>query len=301
MPIDSQSAFPVTSQGIPGQPELFTPLAQAPVDPNNPPWGILGAMGVWIISIALLILVPLFFLVPYSVHLGLSPIGPEYINRVAEIAATDKTAIFLQVVALFPIHILTFAMIWVLVTRFGRLPFFSTLGWGWHPKFTLWKSIALALLLFAAGTAIVKILGEDKPTQLEELINSSLAARYTIAVLAVLTAPLVEELMYRGVLYAALQRLIGVAGATFTVLGLFTLIHVPQYWPNFGVIGAVGLLSISLTLVRAYTGRLLPCVVIHLVFNSVTSIFLFVEPHLDRVPSAGDQLAALAFILSFIH
>ena len=66
------------------------------------------------------------------------------------------------------------------------------------------------------------------------------AARYAIAFLAVFTAPFVEEFIYRGVLFAALQRLTGAIFAGITTLALFTLIHVPQYWPNIGVLAAVG-------------------------------------------------------------
>jgi membrane protease YdiL (CAAX protease family) len=276
----------------------FSPTLRAPPDPKDPPWGLGGALLVWIASVLLLAIVPLFFLIPYSLLRGFSPSQPDYARNLAELALNDKTGIFLQVLALLPSHLLTFALVWALVTRFGKLPFLAALGWGWPPRLRFWRCVALALGLFAVGTAIAKLLGADKPTQLEQLINSSLAARYTIAVLAVLTAPIVEEFIYRGVLYAALERLIGVAGAVGVVLGLFTLIHVPQYWPNIGVIVAVGLLSVTLTILRAYTGRLLPCIVIHLVFNGVTSIILLVEPHLQRVAPANDQVASVALILT---
>jgi len=245
----------------------------------------------------MLLIVPIIFLVPFSMYRGINPAEPEYAKRLAEFALNDKTAIFIQVLSLLPIHLLTFAMVWALVTRFGKLPFLPAFRWGWHPRLRLAKSIALALLLFAAGTAIVKLIGADKPTQLEQIITSSMAARYTIAVLAVLTAPLVEELLYRGVLYGALQRLVGVGGAVIFVLLLFTLVHVPQYLPNFGVIGAVGLLSVSLTIIRASSGRLLPCVVIHLVFNAVTSIILLFEPYLEQFAPTKDQITSLALML----
>ncbi|MCA1601510.1 MAG: CPBP family intramembrane metalloprotease, partial [Acidobacteria bacterium] len=110
--------------------------------------------------------------------------------------------------------------------------------------------------------------------------------------------PFVEEFIYRGVLYAALQRLVGVAGAVLFVLGLFTLIHVPQYWPNFGIIAAVGVLSVSLTIIRAYTGRLLPCIVIHLVFNGITSILLLIEPHLPKLGPASEHPASAVLLLA---
>ena len=112
----------------------------------------------------------------------------------------------------------------------------------------LWK----CAVRYRVGARLV--LGGETPTQLDQIINSSLAARYVLAALAVFTAPLVEELIYRGVLYSALQRLVGVSPAVIVVLAIFTLIHVPQYWPNVAVISAVGFLSVCLTIIRAYTG-----------------------------------------------
>ena len=69
------------------------------------------------------------------------------------------------------------------------------------------------------------------------------------------------------------------------MLALFTIIHVPQYWPNVGVIAAVALLSIVLTTVRAYTHRLLPCIIIHLVFNGIQAALLIVEPYAQKTRS----------------
>ena len=89
----------------------------------------------------------------------------------------------------------------------------------------------------------------------------------------------------------------GVVGAVILVLALFTMIHVPQYWPNIGVIAAVGILSIVLTVVRAYSGRLLPCIVIHLVFNGIQAVILLVEPYAQRFLPPGAQPVDPASIL----
>ena len=253
------------------------------VDPNNPAWGIGGALLIWLASILVQAIIPLFFLIPFAISRGLDPASPEFTRSALELAVSDRTAIFLQILSILPTHILTFAFVWAFVTRFGKRPFLSSLGWGWSGRLRFWKSVALGITLFLAATALAKVLGAEKPTQLEQLINSSLAARYTIAALAVFTAPFIEEFIYRGVLYSALQRTIGVRGAVIFVLGLFTLIHVPQYWPNVGVISAVALLSIVLTIVRAHTGRLLPCIVIHMTFNAVQAVLLVIEPYAQRL------------------
>ena len=140
-----------------------------------------------------------------------------------------------------------------------------------------------------------------------------------------MTAPLVEELVFRGIAYPALQRALarliallkvltspggtrlvaetrgafgriaapvtrlinratlsaltffgsldarqgGMTWAVVIVSALFLSVHVPQYQNNLAVIAAVGMLSVALTTVRAVTGRVLPCFIIHLVFNGV--------------------------------
>ncbi len=272
------------------------------VDPNDPAWGSGGALLLWIASILVQAIIPLFFLVPFAMHRGLNLSSPDFTRGALELAMTDRTAIFLQVFAILPTHLVTLALLWALVTRFGKRPFLASFGWGWSGRLRLWQSVGLGICLFIAATTLAKLLGAEKPTQLEQLINSSIAARYAIAGLAVFTAPFVEEFVYRGVVYSALQRTIGVNGAVVFVLGLFTLIHVPQYWPNLGVISAVALLSIVLTVVRAYSGKLLPCIIIHMAFNGVQALLLVAEPYARRLaPAAEPIVPSASMILTLIH
>jgi membrane protease YdiL (CAAX protease family) len=280
------------------------------IDPDRPSWGVISAFFVWFASLLLVLFVPLIFLIPYASYRGISPTSPDYMQVLAQFAISDKGAVLVQVTALLPIHILTVLLVWAVVTRFGKQSFWKALGWGWARGFRLWSCIGLGVLLFIVASAMAKLLGADTPTQLEQVVNSSYLARVAISVLAVGTAPFVEEFVYRGVLYSALRRgvatmgawilalfsiqlepsekeRIGVVGAVVLVLGLFTLIHVPQYWPNFGVIAAVGLLSLVLTVVRAYSGKLLPCIAIHLVFNGIQAVILLVEPFAQRLLPAS--------------
>ena len=270
-------------------------------DPNNPPWGLGGALLVWFASIVLIVVMPVVFFLPYAWAKGFHTGMPNYAAALAEFALSDKVAVILQVVSLIPSHLLTLVLVWAVVTRFGKKPFWSAIGWGWSPNFPWWLNVALGIVLFVIGGFIAWLFGAEKPTQLEQIVNSSLAARYLISFLAVCTAPFVEEFVYRGVLYSPLQRLAGVPGAVVIVLALFTIIHVPQYWPNFGVIAAVALLSIVLTLVRALSGKLLPCIVIHLVFNGIQAIILLVEPHIKPlIPSAERAAPTAAFLRALV-
>ena len=123
------------------------------------------------------------------------------------------------------------------------------------------------------------ILGGQK-TELDRILESSRAAAVTVAIIAVATAPLVEEMIYRGLLYSAFQRALGQWAAVILVSAMFAGLHVVQYWPNAGAISSITLLSVVLTLIRARTGSLLPCVVVHLVFNGITSVIIILEPYL---------------------
>ena len=270
-------------------------------DPDDPAWGVGSALFVWIASIILIVVMPLLFLLPYAASKGLHMGDPNYVKALAELALGDKTGVLLQVVALLPSHLLTFVLIWALVTRFGRQSFFAAVGWGWSGRFRFWRCVALGLGLFIVGSTLAWLLGSAKPTQLEQIINSSLAARYSISILAVGTAPFVEEFMYRGVLYAPLQKLAGAPTAVVLVLALFTIIHVPQYWPNVGVLAAVALLSVALTLVRAYTHRLLPCIVIHLVFNGIQAVLLIAEPYAQKILPGSEPVNPTLLLPQLIH
>ena len=256
--------------------EGTTPPRAAP-DPDDPPWGLWGATGLLILSFAFMIVMSLGFVVPYALRQGVSP------GALPEFAVKDTGAVFLQIVSIIPAHLLTLGLAWLLVTRAGKYPFLRTLGWEWGGRFTPWRSVGLAVLLYAAGWVLiqlsVKLLG---PTDnaLDRIIRSSRATALAAACAATFTAPLVEEIVFRGLLYSALRRLVGVGWAVAAVLLLFALIHVPQYWPSFGVIATILLLSAVLTLVRARTRSLLPCFFIHLVFNSVQAVLIVLEPYL---------------------
>ncbi|MFN2595788.1 MAG: lysostaphin resistance A-like protein, partial [Pyrinomonadaceae bacterium] len=121
-----------------------------------------------------------------------------------------------------------------------------------------------------------------------------------VAFLATATAPLVEETIYRGILFPALRRVAGVATAVVIVSALFAGVHVYQYRNSLTVIASILLLSVALTLTRAYTRRLLPCFVIHLIFNGIQSVLIIASPYFERftvTPKPQGLACALAHLL----
>jgi membrane protease YdiL (CAAX protease family) len=137
-------------------------------------------------------------------------------------------------------------------------------------------------------------------TDLDRLIESSYQARIATALVAILTAPIVEEIIYRGMLYSALEKVTGIGWAVAIVSIMFAGVHVLQYKNNLGVILAITILSVTLTVVRAYTGKLLPSVLIHLVFNGLQSLYLILEPYISK-PEKVQPAPALIELYHSIH
>jgi hypothetical protein len=264
----------------------------AQIDPANKGLDILFAFVSWIASVVFIVVLPFVTALPYLVSRASKglPLGDSLV--------TDRDFIFYSVLGVVPAHLLTLLMAWAIITRFGRRPFWKTLGSHWPPRFGLWKSVAVALALLALAAAVNQFIGGPK-TELEEMINSSYKTRVLTAILAATTGPLVEEIIYRGMLFGALQRAIGAVGSIVMVSVLFAAVHIPQYWSNGWVIAVICVLSITLTVVRAFGGSLLPPIVIHYVFNGIQSVLLVLGPFFEKPEQTLPEPipATLAFAL----
>jgi CAAX protease family protein len=268
--------------------------SESEINPDNPPWGVLTAMLAWLGSVVLLLGVQFLFIIPY-VLLRYKGAGFEAAGQSLQ---KDPAAILLSVLSTIPAHLLTLGLVWAVVTGFRKRPFWQTLGWSWSSRVGPWTSIGLAVLVLVIGGVLTKLVGGEA-TEVDAIVASSAAARVAIAVLATLTAPLVEEMIYRGLLYSALQRVMGRILTVIFVSFLFSFVHVFQYSNNLGVIAAITIFSLSLTLMRAYSGRLLPCYIMHLVFNGLQSIVILLEPYMQRT-SGGEQKATIIYTLTHL-
>jgi membrane protease YdiL (CAAX protease family) len=257
-------------------------LQQPPVKPAlYGAWiDVAKAMGVWIVSVFMLLIVPTIFSLPYLIY-RIAKAGPP----TPQALATDKGLIFYSVLGILPAHLLTLTVIWMVVTEGGRRPFWKTIGFEWPenlgPAMSTILSVLLAILLFGLALAITMLYGQRK-TDLDIMIESSIYTRIATAFAAVATAPLVEELIYRGVLYRALEKAAGMQVALPIVSLLFAGVHVFQYRNNLAVIAVITLLSMTLTTVRAATGKVLPAFIIHLVFNGIQSVLIVLGGFIDK-------------------
>jgi membrane protease YdiL (CAAX protease family) len=266
------------------------------ITPNDPPWGSWIALAFWVLSVVFIVVVPAVFVFPYilSQHLDLRDR-----KVVTEFLFTDPTAIVLQLAPVILAHLLTLAAGWFIVTRFNRYSFRKTLGWEMD-GFRWWHAIVITAVFYGFGLLMSKVFGHVD-NEFERLIEGSRIAVYLVAILATFTAPLVEEVVYRGVLYSAFQRKFGFTLAVIIVTLLFTIVHVPQYSqngvPDYGTVITLLVLSLGLTLLRAGTGNLLPCIILHTVFNGAQSVLLILEPYISSSADAPADPTGFLFHL----
>lgn len=250
------------------------------------------AAGLWVVSVMLMLFVPAIFVIPYAVS-----IASQYpsTDQLMQSISTDPFAIGLQIAAIIPTHLITLLLGYLLVTQGRNFPFFETLGWQ-TGGIKWWHYIAILIGFFGLA-ALINYFLPVQETELTRILKSSRYTVFLVAFMATFTAPFVEELVYRGILYSALQRTVGVGGAVALVTFLFTLVHVPQYFESPSTVIMLAVLSLVLTLVRVKTDNLLPCVILHTVFNGIQSMYLVAEPYLGVETKVEETVSTVMFLL----
>lgn len=271
--------------------DVLPPALQHPT-PDNPPWNWATALGVWLASFLLLATVPLLVLIPYALNKGINLQDGEALKT---FLLNDSFALLLQIVLVIPVHALTLALSWAVVTNFNKFSFRETLGWQWG-GFKIWHIVAIIVAFFLLAALLTSIFGEQE-NDLVRILKSSRTAVYFIAFMATFTAPIVEEVVYRGILYSAFQKKFGILVGVIVSSVLFAAVHFYQYWEDMTALILVSLLSLILTLIRVKTSNLLPCIILHTVFNGIQSLMLLLEPLLPQQNNQTTQQVAAFFHL----
>lgn len=134
---------------------------------------------------------------------------------------------------------------------------------------------------------------EDMNTPMMQFAQAGPWALALLAVMAVVLAPLLEETLFRGVLFPALRQRLRFTGAALLVTLAFAALHAFQnqgYWPALVAIFITGWV---LALVRERTGSLWPCILVHAGFN-FTAVLPFVLLG-GKLPEEGAWPAWLAW------
>ncbi len=259
------------------------------LNPNNPSWNWLISLLVWFASVGFIAISQFFFVFAYLLYsqIFVNNVSteeafaqfskPEYL---ADVMKSDPGAMFWAITSVILAHIFTIGLAWVVVTRFGKDSFREALGWELK-GFNVWNCIITVGVFYFIAFALVSIFGEQED-EFSRVLASSRSIVYVIAIMATFSAPIVEETVYRGLIYSAFYKKFGSIVAILFATFLFAGVHYPQYWGNYAGLISITLLSFAITMIRFKTGSVLPCIVLHTIFNASQSLLLLLQPWIEK-------------------
>ena len=234
-------------------------------------WGVPIAFFNWVMSI-IFAMIPALILI--GIYLAMNPDLMKLIlskGEAAQKALTDSEPIsLLMFIGTFIGQILTVLLSWAIVSGFGKQNGIKALGLEWG-NFKWYYAIIIAVAMLGL-TALLQLLLPHQETDLDKYLRMGVPVRLSLALAATLGAPIAEEVVYRGVLFSALQKSAGKTVAITIITILFWGVHVAQYYRSVAVLVGVFILSFVLTYLRAWSGKLLPCIAVHFVFNGIQGI-----------------------------
>lgn len=187
----------------------------------------------------------------------------------------------------------------LLLLRLRRVPLRHVTGRVRPVLRTVGVGAGIGVLTVIATTVVVTVLvtlsgSEDAPDQvLTRDIAEGGATLVLAAVAAVVIAPLIEELLFRGLLHRGLRARMRVVPATAISSLAFALIHVEVLFSQ--PVALVGLTIAGAVMAVAYerTGGLLMPVVIHATYNAVTIVAVVVAGRLEDLLPPGTLVTTL--------
>ncbi len=142
-------------------------------------------------------------------------------------------------------------------------------------------AVAAGVLVALGGGALTQWLADGQAVRqdvTEMSLQASLAMRVVLAVLVTTVAPLVEELIFRGVLLSALLSRMRAALAVPASAMMFGVAHLADFGFAWHAIPALVGLGLVLAWLRLRSGSLWPAVVAHAVNNTLAVAGWFLLP-----------------------
>lgn len=192
-----------------------------------------------------------------------------------------------------PIYLLALQLVWyglllayiyyLVVVRY-RLPFLEGLSWRKITAHSTLRYLLGGIVLAMVIMLMPHFLPEKKTFPLINMFSSP-AAAYAIALFAVLIAPFMEELLFRGLLFAFFEKHGGLTFAVVSTAVLFAGLHVPEYWGAWQSLLMILLVGILFSMVRGATRSTTPSYLLHMAYNGTQMLLLYFQTqHFHRFP-----------------
>ncbi len=155
--------------------------------------------------------------------------------------------------------------------RFSPKGFWKNLGF--QIPASRWTASVLPVImgLVCAASSVMIILRRNvhPSTPLSESLQTADTSWILMIffVLALIVAPLFEEIVFRGYYFHIIRKVLGLRTAVISIAMAFAVLHVPQYWGDWMAILMVSLVGFGLTLIRVWSGTTRASVVMHYVYN----------------------------------
>ncbi len=244
------------------------PRPDMPAPPPDPaPWGLRGALGVTVLAYAAQLVLGL--LLGGFAWAVLAFLDPDLVGETQEMA---EAVILVTVVPLALLSsIVTLGLVYGSVVLMSRRPLLESLclrrpTFHGLASFTMLGAV-LALLFLVGSIFFPPSEQEELGGPLSRLAESGPFGYGIWMALAILMAPFVEEVLFRGYAYLGARQRLGPVWAGAWVTLIFTALHVTEtgtYWP---ALAGILLLSTILVLVMERTGNLFYCIFCHLGYN----------------------------------
>jgi membrane protease YdiL (CAAX protease family) len=146
-------------------------------------------------------------------------------------------------------------------------------------RFPVWMMASVSVLtggLLAYLGASILLGREVQPTTpISEVIHStrSFSLIFIFVALAILVAPFCEEIVFRGYFFHVIKKYKGQTVAVILISLSFALMHVAQYWGDWGGIALVAVAGLTFTLLRVWTRTTTASIVAHYSYNLGIVIF----------------------------
>jgi membrane protease YdiL (CAAX protease family) len=162
----------------------------------------------------------------------------------------------------------------LLVPNLINKPGDHAIGCIWSKDYT-YKSIlsglilGFILLLFSGGNTYPKFVSDFSLNKSFELVCMILSI--------LLLAPIIEEFLFRGVLYAGFVNTWSKDISSVLITTIFVLIHLPAV--EFKVIPLFSILALAITtlIFRKKSGNIGPSIMVHFSYNLVVLSFVFIK------------------------
>jgi membrane protease YdiL (CAAX protease family) len=186
------------------------------------------------------------------------------------------------------LSLIVMGFMWITVRVKCDGPVLKAISWNMPGLSRAALFLLAGVLLAAFSQAASALLSRWTPSSLpmDDLFRTR-ASAFSMMIFGILVAPPTEELFFRGFLYPALARRLGVTVSVVITTAGFAMLHADQLGLAWAPLLIIFMVGAVLTGVRAYTKSVATTVIIHMGYNLTLFTLMFIGTqgfrHMDRL------------------